>query len=46
MGYHGVNLLRFVVELNGLATLFLAYGMSFFLFVWPLCSVLLRLFLD
>ena len=46
MIYHGVNLLHFPVKLDGLATLFLASGTSFFLFVWLLNGVLLGLLMN
>ena len=46
MGYHGVHLLRFAVELDGLTTLLVAAGASFFVFLWPMCGVLLGLFLE
>ena len=46
MGYYAVNLLRLAVEIDGLATLFLATVAGLFLFVWPLCGVLLRVLLE
>ena len=47
MGYHGVNLLSLAIELDGLATIFLAAKSGFFfLFVWPLCGILLGLFIE
>ena len=47
MRYHGVNLLRLAIELDGLATMFLAAKSGFFfLFVWPLCGILLGLFIE
>ena len=46
MGYHGVKILRLSVKPDGLATLFLASGDGFFIFVCPLSGVLLGLFFD
>ena len=46
MVYHGVNLLRLAVKLDGIVTLFLADGAGFFIFVWPLHGILLGLFLG
>ena len=36
MGRNGVYLLYLAIKLDGLATIFLAAGAVFFLFVWPL----------
>ena len=46
MGYHGVNILSLNVELDILSALFVAVGAGFLLFMWPLRSVLLGVFLD
>ena len=46
MIYHGVNLLHFSIKLDGLATLFLASGTSFFLFVWLLKGLLIGLLMN
>ena len=43
---HAVELLRFTVKLNGITTLVFAAGASFFVFVGPLCGVLIGVFLE
>ena len=45
MGFHGVDLLRLSVKLCVLATLGFSSRASFFVFVWPLHSVLVRVIL-
>ena len=46
MGYHGVHFLCLTVKIDDLAALFLAVGVGFFLFVWTLCGIIIRLFLE
>ena len=46
MEYSDVNLFLLTVKLDGLRALFVAAWEGFLFFVWPLCGVLLGLFLE
>ena len=46
MGRHAVDLLHFSVKLNELTTLVFASGSGFFVFVWSLRGILVRVFLQ
>ena len=46
MVYYGVQLLRLDFKLDGLTTHIISSGACFFFFVWPLCDVLIRVFLE
>ena len=45
MGRHAVDILRFSVKLDGLTTLVFASRSGLFVFVWPLCGIVVVLFL-
>ena len=46
MGCHGVDLLRFAVKLDGLATLEFVAGAGSFVFLWSLCGVFVEVILQ
>ena len=46
MGYHDINILGLTVKLDGLGAIYVAAGACFIIFVWPLRSVILGLFLE
>ena len=46
MRYHGFHLLSLAVKLDGLTTLFIVAGAGLSLFVWPVCGVIIGLFLE
>ena len=42
MGFHGVDLLRLFVKLDGLTTLGFSTGVGFLVFMWPMHGLFFR----